>query len=111
MHGCSGNCDSSGHSNLYGFFPGVRALIGIDWLCFQSLYIFSLVLQMGVFCAVGGCFSTVHSAKSLLCDTLYYSVYSNICSNISCLRIEHYKQMLILQYSQSRAVCGILANL
>ena len=30
---------SSGHSNLYGFFPGVRVLIGVDWLCFQSLYI------------------------------------------------------------------------
>ena len=43
LHGCSGNCDSSGQSNLYGFFPGVRALIGADWLCFQSLYILSLV--------------------------------------------------------------------
>ena len=32
LHGCSGNCDSSGQSNLYGFFPGVRALIGVDWL-------------------------------------------------------------------------------
>ena len=42
LHGCSGNCDSSGQSNLYGFFPGVRALIGVDWLCFQSLYILSL---------------------------------------------------------------------
>ena len=36
-------CHSSGHSNLYGFFPAVRALIGVDWLCFQSLYILSLV--------------------------------------------------------------------
>ena len=52
-----------------------------------------------------------HSAKSLLCDTVYYSVYSNISSNISCLRIEHYKQIRILKYSQSRAVSGILANL
>ena len=52
-----------------------------------------------------------HSAKSLLCDTVYYNVYSNISSNISCLRIEHYKQMRILNYSQSRAVSGILANL
>ena len=53
----------------------------------------------------------VHSAKSLLCDTVYYSVYSNISSNTSCLRIEHYKQIRILKYSQSRAVSGILANL
>ena len=52
-----------------------------------------------------------HSAKSLLCDTVYYNVYSNISSNISCLRIEHYKQMRILKYCQSRAVSGILANL
>ena len=34
LHGCSGNCDNSGQSNLHGFFPGVRALIGVDWLCF-----------------------------------------------------------------------------
>ena len=54
---------------------------------------------------------TFHSAKSLLCDTVYYNVYSNISSNISCLRIEHYKQMRILKYCQSRAVSGILANL
>ena len=54
---------------------------------------------------------TLHSAKSLLCDTVYYSVYSNISTNISCLRIEHYKQIRILKYSQSRAVSGILANL
>ena len=53
----------------------------------------------------------VHSAKSLLCDTVYYGVYSNISSNISCLRIELYKQMRILKYCQSRAVSGILANL
>ena len=52
-----------------------------------------------------------HSAKSLLCDTVYYSVYSKISSNISCLRIEHYMQMRILKYCQSRAVSGILANL
>ena len=52
-----------------------------------------------------------HSAKSVLCDTVYYNVYSNISSNISCLRIEHYKQMRILKYCQSRAVSGILANL
>ena len=55
--------------------------------------------------------STLHSAKSVLCDTVYYNVYSNISSNISCLRIEHYKQMRILKYCQSRAVSGILANL
>ena len=55
--------------------------------------------------------SVYHSAKSLLCDTVYYNVYSNISSNISCLRIEHYKQMRILKYCQSRAVSGILANL
>ena len=53
-----------------------------------------------------------HSAKSLLCDTVYYNVYSKISSNIiSCLRIEHYMQMRILKYCQSRAVSGILANL
>ena len=53
----------------------------------------------------------IHSAKSVLCDTVYYNVYSNLSSNISCLRIEHYKQMRILKYCQSRAVSGILANL
>ena len=37
---------------------------------------------------------------------VYYSVYSNISSNISCLRIEHYKQIRILKYSQSRAYGG-----
>ena len=52
-----------------------------------------------------------HSAKSLLCDTVYYNVYSKISSNISCLRIEHFMQMRILKYCQSRAVSGILANL
>ena len=57
------------------------------------------------------CVHCVHSAKSLLCDTVYYNVYSNISSNINCLRIEHYKQMRILKYCQSRAVSGILANL
>ena len=55
---CSGNCDSSGQSNLYGFFLGVRALIDVDWLCFQSLYILSLVLRSlkntGHFFMVGG---------------------------------------------------------
>jgi len=52
-----------------------------------------------------------HCAKSVLYDTVYYSVYSNIRNKYKHLLIEHYKQVRILQYSQSRAVCGILANL
>ena len=53
------------------------------------------------------------STVQKVCYTTLYiiAIYLNIRSNISCLRIEHYNQMLILQYSQSRVVCGILANL
>ena len=56
--------------------------------------------------------SQMHTAQKVCYTTLYIiAIYLNIRSNISCLRIEHYNQMLILQYSQSRVVCGILANL
>ena len=54
---------------------------------------------------------TTHCAKSVLYDTVYYSVYSNIRKKYKHLLIEPYKQERILQYSQSRVVCGILANL
>ena len=50
--------------------------------------------RRGHLCACVG----FHSAKSLLCDTVCCSVYSNIRSNISCLRIEHYKQMRIFSH-------------
>ena len=66
------------------------------------LHMFKHLYDYGVYMHV-----SIHSAKSLLYDTAYYSVYSNI-RNISCLRIVHYKQ---IQFSQSSVVCGILANL
>ena len=53
----------------------------------------------------------MHCAKSVLYNTVYYSVYSNIRKKYKHLLIEPYKQERILQYSQSRVVCGILANL
>ena len=53
-----------------------------------------------------------NTVQKVCYTTLYIiAIYLNIRSNISCLRIEHNKQMLILQYSQSCVVCGILANL
>ena len=55
---------------------------------------------------------TSFTVQKVCYTTLYIiAIYLNIRSIISCLRIEHYNQMLILQYSQSRVVCGILANL
>ena len=62
---------------------------------------------MIIFSSVG-----MYTVQKVCYTTLYIiAIYLNIRSNISCLRIEHYNQMLILQYSQSRVVCGILANL
>ena len=75
-------------------------------------YVYTAIVLLNSSISLNDCpHFNIHSAKSLLCDTVYYNVYSNISSNISCLRIEHYKQMRILKYCQSRAVSGILANL
>ena len=52
----------------------------------------------------------VHCAKTLLYDSVFYSVYLNIHLKYTHQRIEPYTQVRIFKYNRSRDICGCLAN-
>ena len=51
-----------------------------------------------------------HCAKTLLYDSVFYSVYLNIHLKYTHQRIEPYTQVRIFKYNRSRDICGCLAN-
>ena len=51
-----------------------------------------------------------HCAKTLLYDSVFYSVYLNIHLKHTHQRIEPYTQVRIFKYNRSRDICGCLAN-
>ena len=52
----------------------------------------------------------IHCAKTLLYDSVFYSVYLNIHLKYTHQRIEPYTQVRIFKYNRSRDICGCLAN-
>ena len=54
--------------------------------------------------------ASVHCAKTLLYDSVFYSVYLSIHLKYTHQRIEPYTQVRIFKYNQSRDICGCLAN-
>ena len=51
-----------------------------------------------------------HCAKTLLYDSVFYSVYLNIHLKYTHQRIEPYTQVRIFKYNRSRDIYGYLAN-
>ena len=52
----------------------------------------------------------LHCAKTMLYDSVFYSVYLNIHLKYTRQRIEPYTQVRIYKYNQSRDISGCLAN-
>ena len=59
---------------------------------------------------VGPRINDMHCAKTLLYDSVFYSVYLNIHLKYTHQRIEPYTQVRIFKYNRSRDICGCLAN-